>query len=654
MIKNLTRKAKRFWALEPQVRFKFLSILVTSKVYRIYEKIKTKLRGDFNPSDHEIGFKSHGFYLECLPTKGDDFIDRCVDRWLHHEYNVLGSGWIVHCVSERQYAFKNRKTESYSQAILKYVDSDYKYVQWHQDIKSNFVYDHNTVYHKIKIPINQNTDIKNLWEISRMQHLILVAHRYNSSRDEKVLSFILSNFLDFIAHNPPGRGVNWACTMDVSIRLVNLLITLDILIQSDARIEKKVYEVILKSLQDHANFISSNLEWSPTVRGNHYYSNLAGLIIFKCYTTSDLEIPERKFTKLIDEFISETFSQFNEDGSNFEGSTYYHFLAMEMLIYTLFPLERLGILKTLDQSKIDELNKRLELSIGFMEAIELPNGNILQIGDTDSGAFVKFNMYECNSTLGVNAHKQNNIGDGNTYPINDAENYINKKQVIEHTKTIAVKILKYSANYELRQECQAYFNKINNYNLHGMQLQTYIYRSQGDLLKNLQTFIFPSFGLVVKKGDNIFLSFRCGAVGQNGNGGHSHFDQLSIELWIDNKPLLVDPGSVCYTPNLGLRDAYRSSKAHFVPIIKGISEPGEMGESAFSIKKIAAGHFLEIGPHEITAVHQGYGFDVFRKICIRSTELQVKDYHFSDKHELELRNNISVMPCIGYSVVSGS
>lgn len=654
MIKNLMQKAKKFWALEPQVRLTFIRILVVAKFSRLCAQIKKRLCGDFSFRNHEVDFKSHGFYLECLPTKGDDFIDRCVDRWLHHDYNVLGSGWIVHCVSERQYAFKNRRTESYSQAILKYIDSDYKYVLWHQDIKSNFVYDHNTVYHNIKIPLNQNTDIKNLWEISRMQHLILVAHRYSSSRDKKVLSFILSNILDFIAHNPPGRGVNWACTMDVSIRLVNLLITLDILIQSDARIEKEVYEVILMALQDHANFISSNLEWSPTVRGNHYYSNLAGLIIFKCYTTSDSEISERKFTKLLDEFISETFSQFNEDGSNFEGSTYYHFLTMEMLIYTLFPLERLGILKILDQSKIAELNKRLERSMGFMEAIQLPNDNILQIGDTDSGAFVKFNMYECYSTLGVNTYKQNNIGDGNTYPINDAENYVNKKQVIEHTKTITEKILNYFANYELRQECQAYFNKINNYNVHGMQSQTYIYKSQGDLLKNLQTFIFPNFGLVVKKGDNIFLSFRCGAVGQNGNGGHSHFDQLSIELWIDNKPVIVDPGSICYTSNLVLRDAYRSSKAHFVPSIKGFGEPGVMGESAFSIKKIDAGHFLEIGPCEVTAVHRGYGFNVYRKIRLCRTELQVKDYHFSEKHELELGDNISVTPCIGYSVVSVS
>ena len=30
------------------------------------------------------------------------------------------------------------------------------------------------------------------------------------------------------------------------------------------------------------------------------------------------------------------------------------------------------------------------------------------------------------------------------------------------------------------------------------------------------------------------LSIRCGPIGQNGFGGHAHYDQLSIECFTDN------------------------------------------------------------------------------------------------------------------------
>ena len=37
--------------------------------------------------------------------------------------------------------------------------------------------------------------------------------------------------------------------------------------------------------------------------------------------------------------------------------------------------------------------------------------------------------------------------------------------------------------------------------------------------------------LSIKKDEKEFLSIRCGPIGQNGYGGHAHYDQLSIELF---------------------------------------------------------------------------------------------------------------------------
>ena len=83
-------------------------------------------------------------------------------------------------------------------------------------------------------------------------------------------------------------------------------------------------------------------------------------------------------------------------------------------------------------------------------------------------------------------------------------------------------------------------------NAHSYQLE--IPYLQGNLLDKLEAFAYPDFGIYGYKSINFFLSIRCGTLGQNGNGGHSHNDQLSIELEIDGKGIFVDPGSNLYTP----------------------------------------------------------------------------------------------------------
>jgi hypothetical protein len=68
--------------------------------------------------------------------------------------------------------------------------------------------------------------------------------------------------------------------------------------------------------------------------------------------------------------------------------------------------------------------------------------------------------------------------------------------------------------------------------------------------------------LYVWRSDRLFLTVRCGPIGQDGRGGHDHLDQLSLELVIDGVPWFVDPGSPTYTRDPEVRNAYRSARAH--------------------------------------------------------------------------------------------
>jgi uncharacterized heparinase superfamily protein len=72
---------------------------------------------------------------------------------------------------------------------------------------------------------------------------------------------------------------------------------------------------------------------------------------------------------------------------------------------------------------------------------------------------------------------------------------------------------------------------------------------------------FPLGGFFVMRGGNSHVVVRCGDVGQNGNGGHSHNDALSFELWHD-VPVIMDSGTYLYTSDPAARNTFRSTASH--------------------------------------------------------------------------------------------
>ena len=56
-------------------------------------------------------------------------------------------------------------------------------------------------------------------------------------------------------------------------------------------------------------------------------------------------------------------------------------------------------------------------------------------------------------------------------------------------------------------------------------------------------------------------------IGVNGVGPHKHNDWLSFELCVDGKPVIIDPGTYCYTGNMELRRLFRSTAYHNTVVI---------------------------------------------------------------------------------------
>jgi Heparinase II/III-like protein/Heparinase II/III N-terminus len=90
---------------------------------------------------------------------------------------------------------------------------------------------------------------------------------------------------------------------------------------------------------------------------------------------------------------------------------------------------------------------------------------------------------------------------------------------------------------------------------------------------------FPAGGYFFQRSGGRYLAFDCGPLG---DGGHGHYDLLSVEAWDGPRPLVLDPGRFTYAegePNW--RRWFRGTAAHNTVTVDGLDQtPYARGRSA--------------------------------------------------------------------------
>jgi uncharacterized heparinase superfamily protein len=147
---------------------------------------------------------------------------------------------------------------------------------------------------------------------------------------------------------------------------------------------------------------------------------------------------------------------------------------------------------------------------------------------------------------------------------------------------------------------------------------------------------FPDGGYWTQRRDDRFLIFDCGPLG---DGGHGHYDLLSVEAWAGGRPLLVDPGRFTYDegpPNL--RHWFKGTAAHNTVCVDG------RDQTAYARKAprgpVADGHLLgrtdatlsgEARSPEYEAVHR-------RRVAFDGREWAIEDELSGEsEHSYDLR-----------------
>jgi Heparinase II/III-like protein/Heparinase II/III N-terminus len=256
-------------------------------------------------------------------------------------------------------------------------------IDWSLDFKSGrrWPLQHNL---SIEVFFFDDSDIKVPWELSRCQHLPLLAAAFKLSGQRRYLDELGAQLDSWIAANPVEMGPNWICTMDVAIRAANWVAAL--VICAEEASNQPWGERAAESLLLHGRFIRGHLE-TAEARTNHYLSDVAGLIIVAALFAHGEE-GAAWGRWAAEELIAEMEHQVREDGCGHEASIPYHRLVSELFVCGTQAGESLhpGVYPSWYRERLDKM-------LDFVTAYTRPDGLAPQIGDNDDGRFLPLGEY---------------------------------------------------------------------------------------------------------------------------------------------------------------------------------------------------------------------------------------------------------------------
>ncbi|HYG73729.1 MAG TPA: heparinase II/III family protein [Planctomycetota bacterium] len=651
-------------------------------------------------------------YVTRLPLsvlrENREMITGLAQNYLDHRFDLLGSGWVQVKHGMRCRGFDGHRYDSgavvtadregrwlegrinpsnlrEAKKLWTLIDADYVPIDWQLDFKTGLRWSESTWFHDIAYPKVPGGDVKVPWEISRAQHLPVLAYAYALSATgepgfepkECYAREFRNQILDFIATNPPRYGVNWCCAMDVGIRIANWLMSADLFRAAGATFDADFERVLTRSVFEHADYIMHNLEWQPQLRSNHYLADIAGLLFAAAYLPRS-PLSDAWLAFAVKEVIAETLDQFLADGSNFEASTSYHRLSAEMAVYACALILALSESKRAALASYDhrlvtvpaglppapakefsvagrmsllpqEIFQRLARMADFSRDVTAPDGKIIQIGDSDSGRFFKLHPLVTKLTVREAKARYATLDGYEALP--DSAIYWDE-DFLDHSPLVAAIDGFFSSESDSRW---LDFHLIRQFvtpvaDRHPASLQPASHEDALDktlkeiaaqpencrqqieieapgasLLGNLKTVAYPDFGLYIFSSSRLYLAVRCGSIGQRGNGGHAHNDQLAMTLYVDGKAWITDPGTYCYLPFVEKRNAYRSITAHWTPQLRSGKEPSSFSAGAFQIVGDPKATCVYFGKRGFAGYHTAFGAKTWRVITLQENLIFVND-----------------------------
>ncbi|HEX3683622.1 MAG TPA: alginate lyase family protein [Bryobacteraceae bacterium] len=343
-------------------------------------------------------------------------------------------------------------------------------------------------------------DHKNIWELNRHQHLVLLAQALLFSDSSVYLDEIVAQLNSWWEQNPFQRGINWASALEVAFRAFSWLWVYHLAgnhMTSGFRIR------FLESLYQHGWHLESNLSFyfSPNTHllGEAVVLHALGRLFPSFPRASRWEQVGRETA------LHELQRQVRKDGSHFEQSTYYHVYALDMFLFH-------AVISTPSEEYLDMLSRMAD----FLHALMGPHRSLAFFGDDDGGRW--FHPYGARDEFG-------------RATLATASILLNRKDWTFDTEDLYP------------------------------QAAWWLGRTAGSATGSHASRLFHDSGLALMESPTGRVIADAGPFGP-GRAGHSHSDSLSMVVSARGQPILVDSGTYTYVGDPKVREAFRGSAAH--------------------------------------------------------------------------------------------
>jgi uncharacterized heparinase superfamily protein len=405
-------------------------------------------------------------------------------------------------------------------------------------------------------------DHKIIWELNRHQHWLTLGRAFWLTGDPAYKRRVICELESWMAANPPLVGINWASMLELSLRGLSWIWALHFFADPADDLEEPWTVDLLLGLDRQLDHVERHLSYyfSPNTHllGEALALYVGGLALPMLTASSRRSEVGRRV------LCSEIGRQIQGDGGHCERSTHYHRYALDFYILALIVARITG------DEAVPELTGAVARLAAAARLLADDRGCLPHIGDDDGGAAFRLagrSLDDLGDTLET-ASALLERPDLRVGPPTEEARWL-----LAHP--IFASIVATGPPSSQRSPTSAAL------------VDTGYYVSR------------------VPMGHH--LVFDAGPHGY-ANGGHAHADGLALTLSVRSVPLLIDPGTYCYTSNIALRDHFRSTMMHNTLSLD--ERPASMPGGPFGWAREADGRVnrwcTTAGFDYIDATHDGY------------------------------------------------
>jgi hypothetical protein len=144
------------------------------------------------------------------------------------------------------------------------------------------------------------------------------------------------------------------------------------------------------------------------------------------------------------------------------------------------------------------------------------------------------------------------------------------------------------------------------------------------LFEGVQRVAYPLFGHYAFLGPQLFLAIRCPRRAFGAASGHAHDDALAVELQVEGRNVLADPGTFVYTPLPEERNRYRVAGAHSAPR-PARDGHADISRGLFEISGMPGARCLFFGAQGFAGEAFGPGWRTIRVVLCEADQISIID-----------------------------